>query len=140
MIHFVSWMPLAPHLPRKRRPESGTGGRPRESVRRHGADRAAEASDRETGASGLRAAVGALGAADRSTGAHLEELEASATEDELAAEKAVARDDDGRGIYAQAPRAQYVPRPSSARARGDRTRRRHASAAGAIACASSART
>ena len=47
----------------------GTGGRPRESVGRHGADRAAEASDRETGASGLRAAVGALGAADRSTGA-----------------------------------------------------------------------
>ena len=49
-----------------------------------------------------------------------EELEASATEDELAAEKAVARDDDGRRIYAQASRAQYVPRPSSSRARGDR--------------------
>ena len=30
------------------------------------------------------------------------------------------QDDDGRRIYAQAPRAQYVPRASAARARGDR--------------------
>ena len=50
-----------------------------------------------------------------------EELEASATEDELAAEQSCRQDDDGSRIYAQAPRTQYVPRPSSPRARGDRS-------------------
>ena len=50
-----------------------------------------------------------------------EELEASATEDELAAETGGRQDDDGARIYAQAPRAQHVPRPPSARAGGDRS-------------------
>ena len=48
-----------------------------------------------------------------------EELEADATEDELAAEQAVARTTSR--IYAHAPRTQYVPRSSSPRARGDRS-------------------
>ena len=69
-----------------------------------------------------------------------EELEASATEDELAAEKAVAKNDDGRRIYAQASRAQYVPRPSSPRARGDRSADGMRMLRRAIACANSART
>ena len=38
-----------------------------------------------------------------------EELEASATEDELAAEQAVARTTTVRGFTRTAPRAQYVP-------------------------------
>ena len=43
----------------------GTGGRAGESVGRHGADRSAEAADRQAGASGLRTTIGTLGAADR---------------------------------------------------------------------------
>ena len=50
-----------------------------------------------------------------------EELEAGATEDELAAETGGREDDDGARVHAQAPRAQHIPRPSSARARGDRS-------------------
>ena len=50
----------------------------------------------------------------------LEELEAAATEDELAAEKAAARDADGRVVRAQAAVAQAVPRASAARARRHR--------------------
>ena len=50
-----------------------------------------------------------------------EELEADATEDELAAEQAVAKTTTVARIYAQARRTQYVPRPSSPRARGDRS-------------------
>jgi hypothetical protein len=49
-----------------------------------------------------------------------EELEASATEDELAAEAAIARTTTVADLRAT-PRAQYVPRPSSPRARGDRS-------------------
>ena len=43
-----------------------------------------------------------------------EELEADATEDELAAETSCRQDDDGARIYAQAPRTQYLPRASAA--------------------------
>ena len=50
-----------------------------------------------------------------------EELEASATEDELAAESAVAKTTTVRGIHAQARRAQHLPRAPSARAGGDRS-------------------
>ena len=50
-----------------------------------------------------------------------EELEASATEDELAAETAVAKTTTVRGFTRTAPRAQHVPRSSSPRARGDRS-------------------
>jgi transposase len=66
-----------------------------------------------------------------------DELEASATEDELAAERAVARTTTVRG-FTRAPRTQYVPRSSSPRARSIRQRR--VNAAAAIACASSAKT
>ena len=51
---------------------------------------------------------------------HFEELEASATEDELAAEIAVAKTTTVAGFTRKRPEAQYLPRPPSARARGDR--------------------
>ena len=50
-----------------------------------------------------------------------EELEADATEDELAAEKAVAKTTTVRGFTRKRRRAQYVPRASAARAGGDRS-------------------
>ena len=50
----------------------------------------------------------------------LEELEAAATEDELAAEKAAAQTQTVRSFAAQAAVAQAVPRASAARARRDR--------------------
>ena len=50
-----------------------------------------------------------------------EELEADATEDELAAGTSCREDDDGTRIYTQARRTPYVPRSSSPRARGDRS-------------------
>jgi hypothetical protein len=48
-----------------------------------------------------------------------EELEASATEDELAAEQAV--DDERMRLHPPARRARHVLRPSAARAGGDRS-------------------
>ena len=48
-----------------------------------------------------------------------EELEASATEDELTAESAVAKTDDSGGIHAQAPRTKHLPQTPSPRAGGD---------------------
>ena len=50
-----------------------------------------------------------------------EELEASATEDELAAERAVAKTTTVRGFTRRRCRAQHLPRPPAARARGDRS-------------------
>ena len=47
----------------------------------------------------------------------LEELEAAATEDEIAAERAAARTTNGRRLHAQAPCPPAVPRASAARAR-----------------------
>jgi len=49
-----------------------------------------------------------------------EELEASATEDELAAEQAVGEDHERARSYAPACRTQHIPRSSAARTRGDR--------------------
>ena len=48
----------------------------------------------------------------------LEELESAATEDEIAAERAAGQDDECRGLHAQAPGAQALPRASAARAGG----------------------
>src|SRR3974390_3017771 len=50
-----------------------------------------------------------------------EELEAAATEDELAAERACRRHDDCTWIYAHAWRTPDVPRASPARTGGDRS-------------------
>ena len=50
-----------------------------------------------------------------------EELQASATEDELAAEKAVARMTTVRGFTRTRPERRYLLRSSSPRARGDRS-------------------
>ena len=60
----------------------------------------------------------------------LEDLEASATEDELAAEKAAARTQTVPSFQRQRPVAQAVPRASAARAGGHRRAGRAAPAAG----------
>jgi len=57
----------------------------------------------------LRATIGALGASDRSVGAGIRELEASATEDELAAEVAVAKTTSVRGFTRKRPERNTFP-------------------------------
>ena len=136
MISFVSWMPARDALPddiaalkaaliveraQGSGGRGGAGGRPRQGVGRHGADRPAEAADRQTGAPGLRATIGALGAADRSIGARVRRAGSRRHGRRTGGGDSGRQDDDGRRIYAQAPRAQHVPRSSSPRARGDRS-------------------
>ena len=70
----------------------------------------------------------------------LEDLEAAATEDELAAEKAAARTQTVTVVPAQAAFAQAVPRSSAARAHGASPRQRAVPAAARRSCRSWART
>ena len=120
---------------RRRRPEGGadrraraapgsrggTGGRASESVGRHGADRRAEAQDRQARASGLRAAVGALGAADRPAGARVRGAGGQRHGRRAGGGAGGRQDDDGAPLHSPPRRARHVPRPSAARARGDRS-------------------
>ena len=100
--------------------KGGTGGRPREGVGRHGADRRAKAANRQAGASNLRSAVGALGAADRSIGACVRRAGSQRDGRRTGGGASRRQDDNGRRLHAQATRARHVPRASAARARGDR--------------------
>ena len=98
MIHFVYGCRSRRSCPRKRRPESGAGGGAREGFGRCSADRAADAADREAGASGLGQKSERSARLIDQLALVFEELEASATEGELAAEKAVARATNVRGF------------------------------------------
>ena len=123
MIHFVSWMPLPPLFPRKRRPESGADRRARKGLEvaaelavaraKASEDMALIAQQKLRIAKLERQIYGQR--SERSArlidqlALDFEELEASATEDELAAEKAVARTTTVAGFTRKRPERNTFP-------------------------------
>ena len=159
VIHLRSWMLIVHALPddiaalkaalaverareasAERDAARRAGGRAGEGVGRRGADRPAEAADRQARAPDLRPAIGALGAADRPAGAEVRRAGSRAPRKTSWRRKGRRQDDDGARIYAQARRAQHLPRPPSARAGGDRSADGVRVLRRQSLCASSART